>query len=112
MGKTAKKSAVSAGQSGSGLKGKSKSDAEFVTEEIDLDAEELRLREAESSKRMGKGPKTMKPGKSDSSADHSPFEIKSSPDKSPDVSPLINLDEEKDAQGCNRQAPDVIRNEI
>jgi hypothetical protein len=65
-----------AGQSGSSLRSKAKgpSDAEFVTEEIDLDAEELQLREAESSKRMGKGPKTMKPGKGDT-AEQSPFEL-------------------------------------
>jgi hypothetical protein len=65
-----------AGQSGSGLrrKPKSPSDAEFVTEEIDLDAEEAQLRQNESSKRMGKSPKTMKPGKGDT-AEKSPFEL-------------------------------------
>jgi excisionase family DNA binding protein len=61
------------GSSGSGLR-KGKAAPEHVTEEIDLDAEEAELRKTESSRNLGKSPKTVKPKKTGLPTE-SPFEL-------------------------------------
>jgi hypothetical protein len=64
------------GPPSSGVKGKGRSPSEvdLVTEEIDLDAEEAALRKSESARNLGKAPKTMKPKKGETAA-QSPFEL-------------------------------------